>query len=163
MVFLFFNAHIRKSEPSQREACKGGDREARKSVKPPILRWCPDRMILSAHSTIDKNTRKWRALNSLVLTVANCFFSVKMMQALLLLAVWFGQSTKTCKRVCVCDHSLYVVGDFAKVIRILWLLEIPGPACDTEEAVVFSNFASASQPITAWSSNVFLKCEFILY
>lgn len=74
MAFLFFSAHIRKSEPSQREACKGGDREARKSVKPPILRWCPDRMILSAHSTIDKNTRKWRALNSLVLTVAMLLF-----------------------------------------------------------------------------------------
>ena len=48
---------------------------------------------------------------------------------------------KTCKRVCVGDHSLCVVGDFAKANRILSLLSL---ASDTEKTVVFSNFASVS-------------------
>lgn len=74
MVFLFFNVYIRKSEFSQREVCKGGDREVRKLVKFFILRWCFDRMILSVYLIIDKNIRKWRVLNSLVLIVVMFFF-----------------------------------------------------------------------------------------
>lgn len=161
MAFLFFNAHIRKSEPSQREACKGGDREARKSVKPPILRWCPDRMILSAHSTIDKNTRKWRALNSLVLTVAMLLFGENDASTLTTCCLIWAKYKNLQKGLCL--WSFFVCcGWFCQGYQDP-LIAFPGPACDTEEAVVFSNFASASQPITAWSSNVFLKCEFILY
>lgn len=161
MAFLFFNAHIRKSEPSQREACKGGDREARKSVKPPILRWCPDRMILSAHSTIDKNTRKWRALNSLVLTVAMLLFGENDASTLTTCCVIWAKYKNLQKGLCL--WSFFVCcGWFCQGYQDP-LIAFPGPACDTEEAVVFSNFASASQSIAAWSSNVFLKCELILY
>jgi len=39
------------------------------------------------------------------------------------------------------DHSPYVVGDFAESSRIPALLSL---VCDTEEAMVFSNFARAS-------------------
>lgn len=48
---------------------------------------------------------------------------------------------KTCKRICVSDHSPYVVGDFAESSRIPALLSL---VCDTEEAMVVSNFARAS-------------------
>lgn len=95
---FYFSMHTKeKVSPARVEHAKVESERQGNQSSPPF---CADVLISWFYRHIqqlNKNTRKWRALNSLVLTIAMLSFSVKMMQALYLLFD-LGKVQKPAKR-----------------------------------------------------------------